>query len=137
MIIATVTGNVGKDAVTKSAGRGTVTEFSVASNHKDKGEKVTTWIRCSLWGTRGDKLAPHITKGKTVAVAGALTTHEHDGKTYLNLNVSEFDFTGSKPDNQRGGAGTHRDAPAPTGGGYDDGDKDGYGETAADDDIPF
>jgi len=131
MIIATVTGNVGKTAEVRQVGSSSVCNFTVASNKTVKGEKRTTWVQCALWGSRGEKLAPHITKGKSVAVGGELSTREHDGKTYVEMDVAAFDFTGSKSDGQRSGAGTHREASAPTGGGgFDDADYGGQDDSA-------
>ena len=94
MIQAFVTGNIGNDAEIRQAGNTSVCSFSVASSKKKKGEETTTWVRCSLWGNRGESLAQHLTKGKRVAVTGELSTREHNGKTYVELNVSEIDFMG-------------------------------------------
>ena len=135
MISATVSGNLGKDAVTRSAGSSTVTGFGVASSRKVKGEKVTQWVQVSCWGKRGEALCKYLTKGTRVAVSGELSTREYEGKTYLEMEAFGIDLLGGgERDGQRGGAGTHRDAPAPTGGGYDDGDANPLG---ADDDIGF
>ena len=133
MINATITGNLGRDAETKQAGGSTVCEFSVASTTKIKGEKQTQWVRASLWGKRGESLARYLVKGQSVAVAGELTIREHNGKAYADLRVSEIDLIGGKRDDSRAGAGTHREASAPTGGGgFDDADYGDNGET-----LPF
>lgn len=118
MIQAFVTGNIGKDATLRQAGEGSVCGFSVASGKKVKGEEVTTWVSCSIWGKRGETLAQHLTKGKRVAVSGELSTREHDGKTYLELRVNEIDFMG-------GGNGERKPAAAPA------------PKPADDDGIPF
>lgn len=123
MISSVVTGNLGRDAELRDAGSTTVCSFSVASTSKVKGEKVTTWVRCSLFGRRGEALSPYLTKGTKVAVSGELRTHEHNGKTYLELNVSELDLMGGAP--RSGGP-----APAPV---SDDAD---YGSEDTSD-IPF
>ena len=132
MISATVSGNLGKDAVTRSAGSSTVTGFGVASSRKIKGEKTTQWVQVSYWGKRGEALCKYLTKGTRVAVSGELSTREYEGKTYLELEAYGIDLLGG---GERSGAGTHRDAPAPTGGGYDDGDSGGLGDDS--DPIPF
>ncbi len=80
MISATVSGNVGRDAELKRVGDGEVLEFSVASTRREKGEKLTDWIRVSLWGKRAVALAPHITKGSRVAVRGSLHGRAYAGK---------------------------------------------------------
>lgn len=102
MIQAFVAGNLGRDAETRTAGKDTVCSFSVASSRKSKGEDQTTWIRCSLWGKRGDALAKYLTKGSKVAVSGELSLHEYDGKTYLELRVAEIELMGgNKPGSSR------------------------------------
>jgi single-strand DNA-binding protein len=133
MIIATVTGNLGKDAELRAAGNGQVCSFSIASEEKVKGEKTTTWIGCAIFGKRGEALCPHLSKGTRVTAVGKLKTREHNGKTYLDIEVFEIALQGGgKPSGERS-------APAPAataGGGYD-----GYDEPPAapnlDDDFPF
>ena len=67
MLIAIVTGNVGKDAEIRTTPSGdAVCSFDVCSNKGD----VATWVRCSVWGKRGEKLAEFIKKGTRVTAAG-------------------------------------------------------------------
>lgn len=96
MIQAFVTGNLGKDAEMRQAGKDSVCSFSVASGRKVKGEEQTTWVRCSLWGKRGEALAQYLTKGSKVAVAGELSTREYQGKMYVELRVAEIELMGGK-----------------------------------------
>lgn len=98
MIIATVTGNLGRDAELKNAGGTQVLSFSVASTKKDRNGEQTHWIDCSIWGQRGESLAQYLSKGTRVTVVGELTTREHNGKTYLQIRVDQLDFGGSKRD---------------------------------------
>ena len=101
MLIATLTGNLGQDAEYKTTPNGqTMLSFSVASNQRSRDGDKTTWVRCTLWGKRADALAPHLTKGKSVCVIGELSTREHNGKTYVDLKVSELDFMGGKSGSQ-------------------------------------
>lgn len=101
MINATVAGNLGRDAETRQAGQATVTSFGVAVEQRKRGEKYTQWVNCSIWGTRGEKVAQYLTKGTRIAAAGELTTREYDGKTYLELNVSDFTLMGGGQDRQQ------------------------------------
>ncbi len=94
MLLGTLVGNITRDAEVRDAGGNKVCGFSVASNDQVKGEKVTTFVDCSLWGTRGEKLAQYLTKGKSVTVVGKLSKREHDGKTYLQMEASEVAFGG-------------------------------------------
>lgn len=99
MIQAFVAGNLGKDAELRAVGsKDMVCSFSVASSRKNKGGEQTTWVRCSLWGKRGEALAKYLTKGSKVAVSGELSTREYEGKTYVELRVSEVELMGgNKP----------------------------------------
>lgn len=125
MIYATVSGRLTKDAETKTIGQNTVCNFSVASNGKSpQGEKITSFVDCGLWGKRGASVAQYLKKGTAVTVVGRLSTREHNGKTYIRLDVSEVDLMGS-----RSGA-----PAAAGGGGYSD---DDYGEPAGGDGLPF
>ncbi len=130
MITANVTGNLGRPAELRQTSGGPVLSFSVASNAKVKGEKVTTWVRCSLFGKRGEALAQFLTQGTKVHCAGELSTHEHNGKTYLELRVSEVELMGG---GDRGAARGNSPTEAKGGGGFDDVD---YGKIE-DDAIPF
>ena len=92
MIHSVVCGNLGKDAELKTLNGGKIVcNFSVASTGRDK---ATTWVGCALWGARAEKVHTYLTKGTKVAVSGQLTTREHNGKTYLELDVSELELLG-------------------------------------------
>ena len=98
MLVATAAGNVGKDAETRTLQSGDkVTSWSVAVEQRAKGgEKATQWLDCSMWGERGEKVGQYIRKGGKVAVMGELSTREHEGKTYLQIRVSEVTLQGGK-----------------------------------------
>ena len=133
MIFATVTGNIGQDAELRRAGANPVCSFTVASNRKVKGEDVTTWVRASVWGKRGESLVVYLTKGTKVTLVGELSTREHNGKTYLELRVSELDFAGGKRSESR----QQRSEPVGSGAeahGFDDAPLD---TPDGDDGIPF
>jgi single-strand DNA-binding protein len=135
VIFATVTGNLGKDAALRKAGNDNVCSFGVASESKVKGEKVTTWIDCSIWGKRGEALCQYLTKGSKVTVVGEMGTRVHEGKTYLTVRVSEIAMQGGgKPAGGSGGSGGGGKQSG--GGGYDDADYGG-GAGEGGDDLPF
>lgn len=125
MLQATIAGNIGKDAEIRDTKGGAVVSFSVASESRQRGEKVTTWVRVSIWGKRGEALHPHLTKGSKVTATGSLSTREHDGKTYLEINCSDIELMG-KPAGAGGGGGkSSGTAPShaddyDTGGGFED-----------------
>lgn len=92
---------VGKDAVTRfTQGGKSVTGFSAAFDTGWGDSKQTVWLDCSIWGERGEKVAPYLLKGAQVLVDGDIGTREHEGKTYLTLRVNEVKLTGSKKDGQ-------------------------------------
>ena len=122
----TIAGNIGKDAVTRTAGDTTVTSWSVAVEGRNGADKVTLWFDCSLWGPRGKSLEQYLKKGSKVTLAGDFGTREHEGKTYLTIRVDQLTLQGGKPQDDR--ADPARQAPpsqgSAMGGGrdLDDGD---------------
>lgn len=120
-------GRVGKDAVTRHTQAGkAVTGWSLAVDKGWGERKETIWLDCSLWGERGEKLGQHITKGSQLGVTGELGTREHDGKTYITLDVRDVTLVGGKPERQepRQRSAEPRQKAAPA-------------DDFADDDIPF
>jgi single-strand DNA-binding protein len=92
----TIAGNIGKNAETRTTqGGDSVTSFNIAVEDRAGKEKATLWFSCSIWGKRGESLAPYLTKGGKVAVSGDLSTREHDGKTYLQIRVDQVSLMGS------------------------------------------
>ena len=95
----TLAGNIGKSAETRRTPNGdAVTSWSLAVEERKGSEKRTIWFDCSLWGKRGESLAPYLTKGGKVAVSGELSTREHDGKTYLTVRAEQVTLLGGGQD---------------------------------------
>lgn len=94
MLNLTIAGNIGKDAETRAVGSDTVTSFSVAVETRVKKEKVTTWVRCSLWGKRGEALSQYLTKGSKVCATGSAVFGVYGDKPQVDLNVSEVTLMG-------------------------------------------
>ncbi len=113
MINITVAGKLGKDAEIRAAGKDNVTSFSVASDSKYGKEKTTIWIDCSIFGKRGEALAPYLKKGNPVTVVGELTQREHNGKTYLGCRVDHIELQGKSGSSESSG-GSSRQSPAPS-----------------------
>lgn len=99
-IYATTQGNVGKDPVKRNAGSTELASFSIASSYREKNEKKTTWINCTVWGKQAETIMQYVKKGNRILVSGELTTREHEGKTYLEMNVSAFEFLGGIADSK-------------------------------------
>lgn len=159
MKVITIAGRLGRDAELKYTQGGTaVAKFSVATDSKRNGEKVTTWFDVSIFGKRGETVCQYLRKGTIVCVVGDLearTYEARDGSTRTALCVVASEITllgGGERDEQRdadGRSGGSYDRP-PLRGGYDDergpnstgrrpsGD-DGFafGDDGFDPDIPF
>jgi single-strand DNA-binding protein len=118
MIITTIAGNIGKDAVYKSTQGGTdLCNFTVAATVGYGDKEQTVWFDVTKWGKGTEKLASYLTKGRQVTVSGELSTREYEDKTYLQLRAEHIKLQGGK--DTGGGAGGHK-PPADTGGGFDD-----------------
>ena len=120
-----IAGNIGKDAETRQTDKGSVTSFSVGVSAGR--EAATTWYRCSLWGSRGEKLAGYLTKGGKVTVSGSLTAGLYDGKLDLKVNVSDVALQGGKSDGGRQEGLAPRAGYAPT----------GFNDDLDDSEVPF
>jgi single-strand DNA-binding protein len=128
----TIAGNLGKDAVTRhTQGGDSVTGFSVAVEERTGQDKRTIWFDVAIWGKRGTALQPHLSKGARVAVAGDLSTREHEGKTYLTVRADQVTLMGGGE--RRDAQPESRDAPAR---GSAHGARTG-GVPDMDDEIPF
>lgn len=97
MIHATVIGNIGNEPTLATGGNGTsYIKLRVAASFKDREGEKTTWVGGTLFNKRAEALAPHLKKGDKVALRGTLYTREHEGKTYVDMNVDEIELLGGK-----------------------------------------
>lgn len=91
------TGGLGRDAETRFTPSGdAITSFSVALTSGYGEKKITTWLNCSLFGKRGDSLAPYLKKGAQVAISGEFTARPYttkEGIEKLSLDVRVNDLT--------------------------------------------
>lgn len=102
MNVLNAIGNIGQDATTRFTAKGdAITDFSFAlqSGYGDK--QVTTWLRCSVWGKRGETLAPMLTKGTRIGITGELTNRKYFDKQgaekySLEVRVSDVTLLGTK-----------------------------------------
>lgn len=131
-------GRVGRDAVTRYTHAGKpVTGWALAVDKGWGDNKQTVWLDCTLWGERGEKVAQHITKGSQLGITGEIGTREHDGKTYVTLEVRDVTLIGKRDDSAQTGGGhggslggaPQRQRPAPA--------TRQPADDFADDDIPF
>lgn len=119
---------VGKDAVVRRTQTGkAVTGFSAAFDSGWGDSKQTIWLDCSAWGDRWEKVAQYVLRGSQIVVEGNIGTREHEGKTYITLDVSDIKLCGKPQDApQARQQPAHTSQPSPPAGGDD-----------FDDDIPF
>jgi len=120
MLNLTAAGNCGKDAELRQTQSGkSVLGFSIAVNVGFGDKKTTQWVNCSLWGKRGEGLAPFIKKGTQLVVTGEMSMEVYNDKPQLKLNVAELTLMGGKQDQG------HQHEPQ------------GSGPARLDDNIPF
>jgi single-strand DNA-binding protein len=125
-------GRIGRDAVTRFTQAGkAVTGWALAVDKGFGENKQTVWLDCSWWGERGTKVADFIKKGDRLAVVGEIGTRDHDGKTYVTLDIRDVTLLGEKTEGttQR----PARQAPPQNSPGQNLPPIDDF----ADDDIPF
>lgn len=130
-------GRVGRDAVTRfTQGGKPVTGWALAIDTGFGVNKTTTWLDCTLWGERGQRLEEFIKKGDRLGVVGEIGTREHEGKTYVTLNVQNVTLLGEKKEGTgsagsggRKGGQEQRQRPAPA--------TDSVEDELGDSDIPF
>ena len=141
MNLLIATGNIGKDAEQRfTQGGDSIVTFSlpVKSGFGDKAK--TSWVRCSMFGKRGESVLPYLLKGSLVGVSGEFSMNEWENREGQKVStpecrVAELTLLG-KPKSQDDGYSqpAQRREPAPQrnvqgahGGAFSD----------MDDDIPF
>jgi single-strand DNA-binding protein len=110
--VCTFSGRLGRDSEVKYIPSGTaVLEFSLAVDTGLGDKKSSFWLKCAMFGDRGQKLSQYLLKGQQVIVSGELSPREYqagDGttKVSLELRVNAVELVGGKQD------GGQREAPA-------------------------
>ena len=131
MNLLTAIGNISKDAELRHTAKGdAIASFSFALNSGYGDKQITTWLNCSVWGVRAEKLAPMLLKGTKIGISGELTNRPYtakDGaeKHSLDVRVNDVTLLGSKAD--ASARLTQQSQPAAQAGSVDD----------LPDDIPF
>lgn len=119
----TISGNLTRDAELRQTASGmAVLGFSVAVNDRRKNAQTEQWedypnfIDCSMFGTRAEKIAPYLSKGTKVAIAGKLrwSQWERDGqmRSKVEVIVDEIEFMSQRQQGQLGSEPVYA-APAP------------------------
>lgn len=86
-------GRLTKDAVVESVGqKGTqITKFSIANNTGFGAYARTNFFNVQIWGKAGVAVAPYLTKGKQVAIAGCLENvkwTDQNGQSHDNWTLT-------------------------------------------------
>lgn len=99
----TIAGKLGRDAELRhTQGGESVCSFTVAVDQRQGRDKTTNWWRVSLWGKRGEALAPYLLKGASVTVQGEFALGEYEGKPQLNIRANEIALQGGRGDGSQG-----------------------------------
>lgn len=129
-------GRLTADPELKSTNNGiSYARFTVAVDRPTKAgeEKKADFIRCTAWRNTAEFISKWFTKGKMIAVEGAIQTGEYtdqDGKKVFttDINVSKAHFCGDK--REEGQATRAQNAPAlPT--------AEAFQQVPLDSDLPF
>jgi single-strand DNA-binding protein len=103
-------GNLGRDAEVRFTPAGdAITNFSVAVKAGYGKNEVTSWVNCSMFGDRGQKVAQYIKKGNQIAVNGEGLLRTWDAKdgtkqSSLECRVNNVTLLGGKKDIESGEA---------------------------------
>ena len=107
-------GNLVRDPELRYTPSGTaICDFTIANSKKykkdDEWQEKPGFYNCICWGKRGEVIAEYFKKGKQILIRYELDfqqweTKEGEKRSAVKLNVQDFDFVGSKNDNQTGQA---------------------------------
>ena len=106
MNVFTFSGNLGRDAEQRyTAGGDSAVSFSVAVKSGFGEKAVTSWIKCNLWGKRGESVMPYLKKGQLVGVSGEFSAREwqdKEGQTKISneVRVNDVQLLGGRPQEQ-------------------------------------
>ena len=100
--VCTFSGRLGRDSEVKYIPSGTaVLEFSLAVDTGFGDKKTSFWLKCAMFGDRGQKLSQYLLKGQQVIVSGEFSPREYqagDGttKVSLELRVNAVELVGGQ-----------------------------------------
>ncbi len=125
---AILVGNLGRDAEMKFTGNGfAIARFSIATTDRRKDSKTGDWVEKTEWhrvvllGKQAESLQDYLKKGKQVYVEGRIELSEWTGndgekRASLEVNATEFQLVGNRPDGQGQGEGGGYSSGANSGG---------------------
>lgn len=107
MNVFSFTGNLGNQAEQRyTQGGDSIVSFSVAVKSGFGDKAVTTWVRCTMFGKRGESVLPYLNKGQLVGVSGEFSAREWDDKegqkrTSVEVRVNDITLLGGKSESQQ------------------------------------
>lgn len=128
-----IVGNLTRDPDSRVTSSGiNVTSFTVAVNRRRRaeGQPEADFFRVTAWRQLGENCAKYLSKGRKVAVTGAVSVSTYQGndgatRASLELTADDVEFLTPKGDQ------------AQAAGGYVEPIPQGYEQVADDDDLPF
>ena len=103
MNLIIITGNLGQDATQRFTPSGdSIVSFSVPAKSGYGDKQKTSWVRCSMFGKRGEGVFPYLKKGTMVGVSGEFsmnewTDKEGQPKSSPECRVNDLTLLGGKP----------------------------------------
>lgn len=100
MNIFIITGNLGNDAEQRYTKSGdSIVSFSVPAKSGFGDKAITSWIKCSMFGKRGESVLPFLKKGQLVGVQGEFASREWQDKdgqkrTSNEMRVNDLQLLG-------------------------------------------
>ena len=97
----TVSGNLGKDCEQRWTPNGkAVASFSLPVKQGYGEHEKVSWVICKMFGSKAEKLPPHLTKGIKVTVTGEFvmeewTSQSGEKKSAPVIIVNQLDFGGN------------------------------------------
>lgn len=140
-----IVGNLGRDPETRYTPSGALNvQFTIAASGRrrsggDQGgeQDNTTWFRVTAWDRLAERIVTmtergYLGKGKLLYVEGQLESRQFTGndgqvRTSLDVTMTDFQFVGSRQDNEGGGQGGQGTGGFGQAGGSQAGGQGGYG----------
>lgn len=121
MNVFSFTGNLGNQAEQRyTQGGDSIVSFSVAVKSGFGDKAVTTWVRCTMFGKRGESVLPYLNKGQLVGVSGEFAAREWDDKegqkrTSVEVRVNDLTLLGKSEREQTHPARSEKQSPVKSG----------------------
>lgn len=89
----TIVGRLGRDGELASANGKQFLKMNVAVSSKRKGQEVTRWYQCNLWGMGAEPVSRYALKGREVVITGKFSVDEYekDGEKRYSLRIDASD----------------------------------------------